>query len=140
MLFVNSFTTSCTIIREFDNRRVILFQIKVFAGDIKETMLATYISKVTARPSFTRLRLIRRKNRIHQISKLKRSYKDSVVSSYYLNLLAPTPNPILHFFDYSLWIFSLYRRNVLSEWCPSAIVNQIIMLVRTKFSPVKLLL
>ena len=45
---------------------VILFQIKVFAGNIKETTLAKYFIKVTARPSLTRLRVIRRINRVHE--------------------------------------------------------------------------
>ena len=35
---------------------LILFQIKVNARNIKETTLARYFIKVTARPSFTRLR------------------------------------------------------------------------------------
>ena len=39
---------------------MILFQIEVFARNIKETTLAMYFIKVTARPSFTQLRVIRR--------------------------------------------------------------------------------
>ena len=38
---------------------VILFQIKVNARSIKETTLARYFIKVTARPSFTRSRDIK---------------------------------------------------------------------------------
>ena len=39
---------------------VILFKIKVFSRNIKETTLARYFIKVTARPSLTRLRVISR--------------------------------------------------------------------------------
>ena len=39
--------------------------IKVFGRNIKETKVARYFIKVTARPSFTRLGVIRRINRIH---------------------------------------------------------------------------
>ena len=52
---------------------------------IAETTLAIYF--ITAHPSFMRLRVIRRINRVHWISKWKISCKDSVVSPY-LNLLA----------------------------------------------------
>ena len=38
---------------------MILFQIKAFARNISETTLARYFIKVTARPSFTQLRVIR---------------------------------------------------------------------------------
>ena len=47
-------------IQQFDAGNVILFQIKVFGRNIKETKLARYLKKVTARPSFTQLRVIRR--------------------------------------------------------------------------------
>ena len=50
---------------EFNAGNVILFQIKVFGGNIKETTPARYFIKVTARPSFPRLRVIRQINRIH---------------------------------------------------------------------------
>ena len=56
---------------------------------MKETTLAKCFLKVTVRPSFLRLRVIRRINRVHEISKWKISFKGSVVStSYYLNHLA----------------------------------------------------
>ena len=58
-------TTSSAKFNKFDAGKVILFQIKVFAGNIKETMLGKYFIKVTARPSFTQLRVIRRINRVH---------------------------------------------------------------------------
>ena len=55
---MGSFTTSCAKLRKFDAGNVILFQIKVFGRNIKETKLARYFIKLTARPSFTRLRVI----------------------------------------------------------------------------------
>ena len=58
-------TTSSAKFNKFDAGKVILFQIKVFAGYIKETTLGKYFIKVTARPSFTQLRVIRRINRVH---------------------------------------------------------------------------
>ena len=68
---------------------VIWLQFKVNARNIKETALARYFIKVTARPSFTRLRdikwiieFIKYKNR--------KCYKDLVVSPSYLNLLGFT--------------------------------------------------
>ena len=64
---------------------MILFQIKVFGRNIKEATLARCFIKATARPSFTLFRVIRRIN--GKILKWKISYKDSVVSSSYLNLL-----------------------------------------------------
>ena len=53
------FSTSCARFNVFYAGNVILFQIKVNARNIKETMLATYFVKVTAHPSFTRLRDIK---------------------------------------------------------------------------------
>ena len=87
MFFVSLFSTSSAKFSESDSGNVILFQIKVFGRNIKETTLARYFVKVTARPSFTQLRVIRPKNKIHWISKQKIYYKDSVVSPSYLNLL-----------------------------------------------------
>ena len=65
MLFVGSFTTSSARLSEFDAWNVILFQIKVYAGNIKETTLTRYFIKVTTRHSFTLLRFIRRINGVH---------------------------------------------------------------------------
>ena len=62
---LSSFTTSSARYSEFDARNVILFQFKVFDRNIKETMLARYFIKVTARPSFMRLRVIKRTNRVY---------------------------------------------------------------------------
>ena len=56
-------------IQQTNSGNMILFQIKVFGRNIKETTLAWYFIKVTARPSFTRLRVIRGKNKIRKISK-----------------------------------------------------------------------
>ena len=65
ILLIGSFTTSSARFSEFDAGNVKLFQIKVFARNIKETTLARYFIKVTARPSFTLLRVIRRINAVH---------------------------------------------------------------------------
>ena len=59
MLFIDSFTTSYARFNEFYAGNVILFEIKVNVRNIKETTLARYVIKVTARPSYTRLRLIK---------------------------------------------------------------------------------
>ena len=53
------------IYTKFYGGNVILFQIEDFARNIKEATLAKYFIKVTARPSFTRLRVIRRINRVN---------------------------------------------------------------------------
>ena len=87
ILFVSSFTTNSTRLSNFDIRNMILFQMKVFGRNIKETTLTRYFIKVTARPSFKQLRVIRQRDRVHLISKCKISYKDSVVSPSYLTLL-----------------------------------------------------
>ena len=52
-------------ISKSDAGNVILFQIKAFGRNVKDTVLARYFKKVTARPIFTRLRVIRQINRIH---------------------------------------------------------------------------
>ena len=65
ILFIGSFTSSSAGFSEFDAPNVILFQTKVFAGNVKETTLATYFVKATARPSFTQLRVIGKINRVH---------------------------------------------------------------------------
>ena len=87
ILFVSSFTTNSTRFSNFDIRNMILFQMKVFGRNIKETTLARYFIKVTGRPSFKQLRVIRQRGRVHLISKCKISYKDLVVSPSYLTLL-----------------------------------------------------
>ena len=51
---LKSFTTSSGKFSKFGASNAILFQIKVFGKNIKETTLANYFTKVTARPSFTR--------------------------------------------------------------------------------------
>ena len=56
ILFVSSFSTSFAKFSEFDAGNVILFPIKVFGRNIKETTLARYFIKLAPRPSFTRLR------------------------------------------------------------------------------------
>ena len=66
-----------------------MFQIKGFVGNIKKTALARYFVKVNALPSFTRLRAIsRKKKEFIKSQNRKICWKDSVVSSSYLNLLA----------------------------------------------------
>ena len=77
------------LVRIFDTGNVILFQIKVFDRNIQETTLPRYFKKVTVRSSFTRSRVIRRINGIHEISAQKIRSKDSVVSLY-LNFLGFT--------------------------------------------------
>ena len=62
---ITSFATSSARISQFDARDVILLQFKVFDRYIKETTEASYFTKVTSHPSFTRLRFIGRINRIH---------------------------------------------------------------------------
>ena len=59
---MSSFSTSSAKFSEFDAGNMILFQIKVL---IKETTLARYFIKVTARRNFKRLRVIRCINGIH---------------------------------------------------------------------------
>ena len=63
-LFVSSFTTSSTRFSKFGIHNLIFFQIKVFGRNITDTSLARYFIKVTARPSFIQLRVIRRINRV----------------------------------------------------------------------------
>ena len=58
---MSSFSTNSAEFSESDAGNVILLQIKVFSRNIKEAKLARYFTKVTARPSFARLRVIRRK-------------------------------------------------------------------------------
>ena len=62
---MSSFFTNSAKFSKFHAEKVILFQIKVFCKNIKETTLARYFIKVTAHPSFTQLRVIRRINRVH---------------------------------------------------------------------------
>ena len=62
---MSSFTTSCARLSKFYTNNVILFQIEVNTRNIKETTLARYFIKVTARPSFMRLRVVRPINRVH---------------------------------------------------------------------------
>ena len=50
-LFIGSFTISSARFNEFDVGNMILFEIKVFGRNIKETKLRRYFIKVTARPS-----------------------------------------------------------------------------------------
>ena len=76
ILFVRLFTTSSVRFSKFDSRSVILFQINVFGGNIKETTLARCFIKVTVHPSLVRLRAIRRIKRVHSLNvKWKISYK-----------------------------------------------------------------
>ena len=65
ILFISSFFTSSARFSKFDVGNVILFQIKAFGRNFKETALATSFIKVTAHPSFTRFRVVRRINWVH---------------------------------------------------------------------------
>ena len=69
--FLKSFTASSERFSEFDAGNVILFQIKIFGKKIKEAYLVMYFIKITAYPSFARLRIIRRINKVHQTLKWK---------------------------------------------------------------------
>ena len=64
ILFISSFTTGSAKFREFHIGSMVLFQIKVFERNIKQTSLAKYFIKVTACPSFS-LRVIKQINRVH---------------------------------------------------------------------------
>ena len=65
ILFISGFFTSTARFSKFDAENVILFQIKVFDRNIKETTLERYFIKVTTRPRFMSLRAIKRTNRVH---------------------------------------------------------------------------
>ena len=69
ILFISPFTTSSARFTEYDTRNVVSSQIKVSGRNIKETTLAKYFIKVTASLSFTRLRITREINTVHEISK-----------------------------------------------------------------------
>ena len=66
-LLISTFIISFGRFREFDAGNVpeILLQIKIFGGNMKETMLTRYFIKVTARPGFTWLGVIKQINRAH---------------------------------------------------------------------------
>ena len=65
MLFISSFLATSAKFNKFDAGNVVLFQVKVFGRNIKETYLARYFRKVTAHPSLMRLRVIRQINENH---------------------------------------------------------------------------
>ena len=60
-----SFTTNSKKFSKFDASDAILFQIQVFGKNAKGVTLASYFTKVTARPSFRQLRGIERINSAH---------------------------------------------------------------------------
>ena len=53
---MSSFLTSSAKFSKFDAGKVILFQIKVFRRNIKETTLGRYFIKITARYSFNAIK------------------------------------------------------------------------------------
>ena len=59
ILCIGSFSTSSARFIKFNVGKLILFQIKVFARNIKKTTLARYFIKVTVRPGLRRLTVIR---------------------------------------------------------------------------------
>ena len=63
-------------------------KLKYLIKKMKETTLLRYFIKVTARLSFTWLKIIRQINRVYLILKWKIRYTDSVVPSSNLNVLA----------------------------------------------------
>ena len=80
-LFISSFSSSSSKFSNFDAGNVILFQIKIFGSNIKETAAVRFFIKVTARPSLRNQEsLIRGINGINQIRKQKICYKASFVS------------------------------------------------------------
>ena len=62
---MSSFSTSSVGFRELDVENVILFQLKNFGRNIKETTQARHFVMITAYPIFTRLRVTRRINRVY---------------------------------------------------------------------------
>ena len=64
-LFISSFTTSPARFSDYDVTNLILLEIHVYGRNIKETALARYSIKVTARPSFAQLGIIKRINRVY---------------------------------------------------------------------------
>ena len=83
-IFSSLFSTSSTTFSKFDAVITILFQIKVFRGNINGTTLAMYLIKITAHSSFTRIRFIMQINGIHLMLKQKTCYKDSVLSPFHI--------------------------------------------------------
>ena len=71
ILFISSFSTSSAKFIEFEAGNGILFQIKVFGRNIKETTLARCFINVTARPSFTRLRVIKQYQNREHVTKIQ---------------------------------------------------------------------
>ena len=59
-IFLSALQNSANLMLECD-----LFQIKVLGKYTEETKLTRYFKKVTAHPSFTRLRVIKRIDRVH---------------------------------------------------------------------------
>ena len=70
--FIYHVTTSSGKFSKFDAGDVILFEIKVFSRNMKEATLARCFIKVTVRPSFTRLKVIKRINEIKIENTLQR--------------------------------------------------------------------
>ena len=67
ILFISSFTTNSSRFSKFDSRDAILFRVKVFGRNIKETTLAWFFIQLTVLPSFAQLRVIRIIIRVHGI-------------------------------------------------------------------------
>ena len=65
IIFIRLFITSSARSSKFDHRNVILFQIKVFGGNIKVDYSSEIFHKNNCGPSFTRLTVIKRINRVH---------------------------------------------------------------------------
>ena len=83
--FINHQDSLTARFSKFNSQNVILFQIKLFVRNIKETTLGRYFIKVTACP--TRLSVIRRTIELIKYRNGNISYNDSVILSSYLNLL-----------------------------------------------------
>ena len=75
----------CKIQRIWCKKHFTAFQFKVLCRNIKETILARYLIKVTEHPSFTRLRVMNRMNRVHLNIKIENMLQ-RFISTSYLNL------------------------------------------------------
>ena len=73
----SSFFISSASCMVFDERNIILFQIKIFGRKIEEPPLESYFIKVTADPSFTWLQI----KRVYEVLNCEICHKDSSVEN-----------------------------------------------------------
>ena len=103
LVFFTSFSTSSGKFSKFNVGKSILFQ----------TAQASYFINLIARPRFTRLRINRRINR-------ENCYKDSVASTFNLNLFDRT----------YYWYHVLYQNQITFPKYPATGVNQLGLLIQ----------